>query len=73
MNAKLNVKLNMKLNDRLNVKLNRKSLACWFLIAASCPQAFLIAPSQSQTTPQSSISANSTDVAAVASRQSSNY
>ncbi|WP_190316031.1 secretin N-terminal domain-containing protein [Pseudanabaena sp. UWO310] len=68
MNAKLNVKLNMKLNDRLNVKLNRKSWACWFLIAASCPQLLLIAPSQSQTTPQSSISANSTDVAAVASR-----
>ncbi|ELS33563.1 MULTISPECIES: secretin N-terminal domain-containing protein [Pseudanabaena] len=68
LNAKLNVKLNMKLNDRLNVKLNRKSLACWFLIAASCPQVLLIAPSQSQTTPQSSISANSTDVTAVASR-----
>ena len=62
----MNAKLNAKLNDRLNVKLNGKSLACWFLIAASCPQALAIAPIQAQT--QNQVSANQTDVVAVASR-----
>jgi type IV pilus assembly protein PilQ len=60
--------MNVKLNDRLNANLNGKSLACWFLIAASCPQVLAIAPSQAQNATQSPISANQTDVVAVASR-----
>jgi type IV pilus assembly protein PilQ len=60
--------MNAKLNDRLNANLNGKSLACWFLIAASCPQVLAIAPMQAQNATQSPISANQTDVVAVASR-----
>ncbi|OYQ64960.1 hypothetical protein B9G53_09295 [Pseudanabaena sp. SR411] len=60
--------MNAKLNDRLNANLNGKSLACWFLIAASCPQVLAIAPSQAQNATQSPVSANQTDVVAVASR-----
>ena len=47
-----------------------KSLACWFLIATTCPQVLAIAPSQAQS--KSPISANQsasqTDTIAVASR-----
>ncbi len=60
--------MNAKLNDRLNGNWNGKSLACWFLIAASCPQVLAIAPSQAQNAVQSPVSANQTDVVAVASR-----
>jgi type IV pilus assembly protein PilQ len=60
--------MNAKLNDRLNGNLNGKSLACWFLIAASCPQVLAIAPTQAQNAVQSPVSANQTDVVAVASR-----
>ena len=60
--------MNAKLNDRLNGNLNGKSLACWFLIAASCPQVLAIAPSQAQNAVQSPISANQPEVVAVASR-----
>jgi type IV pilus assembly protein PilQ len=60
--------MNAKLNDRLNGSLNGKSLACWFLIAASCPQVLAIAPLQAQNASQNPISANQTDVVAVASR-----
>jgi type IV pilus assembly protein PilQ len=60
--------MNAKLNDRLNGSLNGKSLACWFLIAASCPQVLAIAPLQAQNANQSPVSANQTDVVAVASR-----
>ncbi len=60
--------MNAKLNDRLHGNLNGKSLACWFLIAASCPQVLAIAPSQAQNAVQSPVSANQTDVVAVASR-----
>jgi type IV pilus assembly protein PilQ len=60
--------MNAKLNDRLNGNWNGKSLACWFLIAASCPQVLAIAPSQAQNSVQSPVSANQTDVVAVASR-----
>ena len=52
------------MNAKLNAKLKVKSLACWFLIAASCPQVLAIAPLQAQ----SQLSANPTDVVAVASR-----
>ncbi len=52
------------MNAKLNAKLKVKSLACWFLIAASCPQVLAIAPLQAQ----SQVSANPTDVVAVASR-----
>jgi type IV pilus assembly protein PilQ len=58
--------MNAKLNDRLNIKVNGKSLAFWFLIAASCPQVLAIAPIQAQN--QNQVSANQTDVVAVASR-----
>ena len=60
--------MNAKLNDRLNGNLNGKSLACWFLIAASCPQVLAIAPLQAQNANQNPVSANQTDVVAVASR-----
>ena len=60
--------MNAKLNDRLNANLNGKSLACWFLIAASCPQVLAISPVQAQNATQSPVSANQTDVVAVASR-----
>jgi len=50
----------------MNAKLNGKSLACWLLIAVSCPQVLTIAPSQAQS--KSPISANQTDPIAVASR-----
>jgi type IV pilus assembly protein PilQ len=60
--------MNAKLNDRLNGNWNGKSLACWFLIAASCPQVLAIAPSHAQNATQSPISANQTDVVAVASQ-----
>ncbi len=60
--------MNAKLNDRLNGNWNGKSLACWFLIAASCPQVLAIAPLQAQNANQSPVSANPTDVVAVASR-----
>jgi type IV pilus assembly protein PilQ len=60
--------MNAKLNDRLNANLNGKSLACWFLIAASCPQVLAIAPSQAQNATQSTVSANQADVVSVASR-----
>ena len=50
----------------MNAKLNEKSLACWLLIAVSCPQVLAIAPSQAQS--KSPISANQTDTIAVASR-----
>lgn len=50
----------------MNAKLNGKSLACWLLIAVSCPQVLTIAPSQAQS--KSPISANQTDTIAVASR-----
>ena len=58
--------MNAKLNDRLNIKVNGKSLAFWFLIAASCPQVLAIAPIQAKN--QNQVSANQTDVVAVASR-----
>jgi type IV pilus assembly protein PilQ len=60
--------MNAKLNDRLNGHWNGKSLACWFLIAASCPQVLAIAPSHAQNATQSPISANQTNVVSVASR-----
>jgi type IV pilus assembly protein PilQ len=60
--------MNAKLNDRLNGNWNGKSLACWFLIASSCPQVLAIAPSQAQNATQSPISANQPDVVSVASR-----
>ncbi len=56
------------MNNKLNQNLNGKSLACWFLIAAVCPQALAIAPSQAQNANQSPVSANQNDVVAVASR-----
>ena len=60
--------MNAKLNDRLNGNWNGKSLACWFLIASSCPQVLAIAPSQAQNAVQSPVSANQPDVVSVASR-----
>jgi type IV pilus assembly protein PilQ len=60
--------MNAKLNDKLNGNWNGKSLACWFLIAVSCPQVLAIAPSHAQNATQSPISANQADVVAVASR-----
>jgi type IV pilus assembly protein PilQ len=66
--SKRSVIMNSKLNDRLNANFNGKSLACWFLIAASCPQVLAIAPTQAQNASQSPVSANQTGVVAVASR-----
>ncbi len=52
------------------MKSNVKSLACWFLIATTCPQVLAIAPSQAQSKSPilANQSANQTDVVAVASR-----
>jgi len=59
--------MNDKMNDKLNARLNGKSLACWFLIAATCPQVLAIAaPSQAENKTQ--IAANQTDLALVSSR-----
>jgi len=60
MNAKMSKKLSMKLNARLRVK----SLACWLLIAATCPQVLAIASTAAQT----QVSANKSEAIAVASR-----
>jgi type IV pilus assembly protein PilQ len=56
------------MNNKLNQNLNGKSLACWFLIAAICPQALAIASTQAQNASQSPVSANQNDTVAVASR-----
>ncbi|MCY7331542.1 MAG: AMIN domain-containing protein [Pseudanabaena sp. CAN_BIN31] len=56
------------MDSKLNQNLNGKSLACWFLIAAICPQALAIASTQAQNARQSPVSANQTDVVSVASR-----
>ncbi len=56
--------MNAKLNAKLNTKLNAKSLACWFLLAAICPQSLAIASVQSQNLDK--LSANPIDPAAIA-------
>ncbi len=58
--------MSAKLNAKLSGKSKVKSLACWLLMAASCPQVLAIAPSQAQN--QTQVSANQSDVVAVASR-----
>jgi type IV pilus assembly protein PilQ len=58
--------MSAKLNAKLSGKSKVKSLACWLLIAASCPQVLAIAPIQAQN--QNQVSANQSDVVAVASR-----
>jgi type IV pilus assembly protein PilQ len=47
----------------MNAKLKVKSLACWFLIAATCPQVLAIAPfqAQNQAPAKSPVSANPTN------------
>ena len=60
MNAKLTAKLTAKLSRKLRVK----SLACWFLIAATCPQVLAFSPAAAQT----QVSANKSEAIAVASR-----
>ena len=64
MNAKLSTKLSVKLNTKFNPKLRVKSLACWLLIAATCPQVLALSPATSQT----QVSANKSEAIAVASR-----
>jgi len=56
--------MNAKLNGKLSRKLRVKYLACWFLIAASCPQVLAFSPAASQT----QVSANKSEAIAVASR-----
>ena len=56
--------MNMKSTGKLDGKLSGKSLACWFLIAATCPQVLAFAPAVAQT----QISANKSEAIAVASR-----
>ena len=56
--------MNMKLTGKLDGKLSGKSLACWFLIAATCPQVLAFAPAVAQT----QVSANKSEAIAVASR-----
>ncbi|NMF58773.1 secretin N-terminal domain-containing protein [Pseudanabaena yagii] len=58
--------MSAKLNAKLSGKSKVKSLACWLLMAASCPQVLAIAPIQAQN--QNQVSANQSDVVAVASR-----
>ena len=56
--------MNMKSTGKLDGKLSGKSLACWFLIAATCPQVLAFAPAVAQT----QVSANKSEAIAVASR-----
>ncbi len=59
--------MNANLNSGLNFGLRSKSLACWFLLAASCPHVLTLSPANAQT----SVSANPptpADVLGVASR-----
>lgn len=59
--------MNTNLNFGLNFGLRSKSLACWFLIAASCPHVLTLSPANAQT----AVSANPpspADVLGVASR-----
>lgn len=59
--------MNANLNFGLNFGLRGKSLACWFLIAASCPHVLMLSPANAQT----AVSANPpspADVLGVASR-----
>ena len=59
--------MNTNLNFGLNFGLRSKSLACWFLIAASCPHVLMLSPANAQT----AVSANPpspADVLGVASR-----
>ena len=56
--------MNAKLNGKLSRKLRVKSLACWFLIAATCPQVLAFSPAAAQT----QVSANKSEAIAVASR-----
>lgn len=56
--------MSAKLNAKLSGKSKVKSLACWLLIAASCPQVLAIVPIQAQN----QVSANQSNVVAVASR-----
>jgi type IV pilus assembly protein PilQ len=60
----MNMKSTGKLTGKLDGKLSGKSLACWFVIAATCPQVLAFAPAVAQT----QISANKSEAIAVASR-----
>lgn len=60
----MNMKSTGKLTGKLDGKLSGKSLACWFLIAATCPQVLAFAPAVAQT----QVSANKSEAIAVASR-----
>lgn len=64
MNMKSTGKSTGKLTGKLDGKLSGKSLACWFVIAATCPQVLAFAPAVAQT----QISANKSEAIAVASR-----
>jgi type IV pilus assembly protein PilQ len=56
--------MNMKLNAKLGGKLRIKSLACWFLIASTCPQVLAFFPEASQA----QVAVNKSEAIAVASR-----
>jgi type IV pilus assembly protein PilQ len=60
----MNMKSTGKLTGKLDGKISGKSLACWFLIAATCPQVLAFAPAVAQT----QVSANKSEAIAVASR-----
>jgi type IV pilus assembly protein PilQ len=60
----MNMKSTGKLTGKLDGKISGKSLACWFLIAATCPQVLAFAPAVAQT----QVSANKAEAIAVASR-----
>jgi type IV pilus assembly protein PilQ len=60
----MNMKSIGKLTGKLDRKLSGKSLACWFLIAATCPQVLAFAPAVAQT----QVSANKSEAIAIASR-----
>jgi type IV pilus assembly protein PilQ len=56
--------MNTKLTGKLDKKLRVKSLACWFLMAATCPQVLAFNPAASQA----QVPANKSEAIAVASR-----
>ncbi|MEI6328345.1 MAG: secretin and TonB N-terminal domain-containing protein [Pseudanabaena sp. ELA645] len=56
--------MNTKLTGKLDRKLRVKSLACWFLMAATCPQVLAFNPAASQA----QVPANKSEAIAVASR-----
>ncbi len=68
MNMKLTKKSTKKLTGKLDRKSKVKSLACWLLMAVTCPQAIAPAFAQNPAAAQPQVSASKSEAIAVASR-----